>query len=65
MSTVLQVDGDADTIVEIIEQDAGITCAQVDDIAFSINRLNLEHGVLAGIETTDEEVVLTIRFPRH
>ena len=64
MSTVLQVDNDADAIVEILEQDAHLDGSLVDDLAFGIARLNMEHGAKNFIETTDTEVILTIKIPR-
>lgn len=65
MSTQLQIDGDADGLVQILESDGGIHgTGLLDDFAYAVHRLHSEHAASAFVETTEDDVIVTIKIPR-
>lgn len=69
MSTQLCVDGNVDELVEILAEDAGVESGTdahdaVHDFAFQVARLRTELDSTASVETTEDDVIITIKVPR-
>lgn len=69
MATQLCVDNNVDDLVEVLVEDAGIEAGTdahdaVNDFAFQVARLRTELDSTTVVETTDDDVVITIRVPR-
>lgn len=69
MSTQLCVDDNIDELVEIVSDDAGVepgtdAYTAVSDFAFQVARLRTELDSTASVETTEDDVIVTIKVPR-
>lgn len=69
MAVQLCLDDDVDQLVEILDEDAGIedgteASSVVHDLAYNISRLRIEVGSSSFIETTEDDVIITIKIPR-
>lgn len=69
MSTQLCIDNNIDELVDIVVEDAGVdpgTDAHdaVSNLAFQISQLRMELNSTAMVETTDDDVIITVKIPR-
>ncbi len=66
MGTQLQVNDDVDALSEILEQDAKVHSSDSisTNFCYAIHQLYDEFDATAFVETTDTEVIVTVRIPR-
>lgn len=69
MSVQLCVDANIDELVDIVSEDADVEHGTdaynaVSDLAFQIAQVRIELDSTTLVETTDEEVIITIKIPR-
>jgi hypothetical protein len=66
MGIQLQVNDDVDALSEILEQDARINGADAisTNFCFAIHQFHDEFDATAFVETTETEVIVTVRIPR-
>lgn len=69
MSTQLCIDNNVDELVDIVIEDAGVDSGtdahdSVSNLAFQIAQLRMELNSSAFVETTDDDVIITVKIPR-
>ena len=69
MSTQLCVDDNIDELVEIVSDDSGVepgtdAYTAVSDFAFYAAQMRLELDSTTLVETTDDDIVITVKIPR-
>jgi hypothetical protein len=69
MSTSLCVDNNIDALVEIIMDDAGLESETdahdvVNHLAMQLSLLRVEMSSTTSVETTDDDVIITVKIPR-
>lgn len=69
MSTQLCVDGDVDELVQVVVEDAGVEegtdCHDtLMEFAFQVARMHTDLESTTTVETTEDDVIVTIKVPR-
>lgn len=69
MSTQLCVDDNVDELVQVVVEDAGVEegsdCYDtLTEFAFQVARMHSDLESTTSVETTDDDVIVTIKIPR-
>lgn len=69
VATQLSMGRDTDQLIDILREDAGFddgseAMEEAHNLAFAMSRLNAEVEAENLVETTDDNVIITIKIPR-
>ena len=69
VATQLSMGHDTDQLIDILREDAGFdddtdAMEEAHNLAFAMSRLNAEVEAENLVETTDDNVIITIKIPR-